>query len=130
MEPAILTREDTSSTDKMCTCPSLKFIEGCRQRFDLIEPGTEIPDDCLSVGWMDGDWPQLKGVTEEKLSQEASRLKHVDCKHAAGASLVQQPCDLSPVFKTVNRLQPMSTAKDTYCILKEEVKRQLTKLSA
>lgn len=44
----------------------LPFIEGCRRRFDLIEPGTEIPADCSSVGWMDGDWPQFKGVTEEK----------------------------------------------------------------
>lgn len=92
----------------------LPFIQATRRHFDMIEPGAEIPDHCY--------WPQLKGVTEEKLIEEATRLKHTDCKHAAGASLVQQPCDLAPVFKTLNRLQPLSTEKNRCCILKDEIK--------
>jgi hypothetical protein len=56
-----------------------KLLQDLRLRFDNIPPDCNIPDDCCSVGWMDGDWPQIKAVTSEEIIQLSENHRHTDC---------------------------------------------------
>lgn len=98
-------------TEKMSTL-SFYSVQDIRLQYDKIQPTDNIPDDCCSVGWMDGDWPHLKAVTSEEVLELSKHYKHTDCKHAAGASTVQQPCDTGVIFKMQHGLQSITTEKD------------------
>jgi hypothetical protein len=99
-----------------------KFLKEIRLRFDNIPLSGEIPDDCRSVGWMDGDWPQLKAVTSEEITKLSDVYRHTDCKkHAAAALLVQQPCNVGMIFKSQHSLQAQTTEKDECSILARNI---------
>jgi hypothetical protein len=70
---------------------------------------------------MDGDWPQIKAVTSEEITKLSESHRHTDCKHAAAASLVQQPCDVGTIFKTQHSLQARTTKKDECSILARNI---------
>jgi bifunctional N-acetylglucosamine-1-phosphate-uridyltransferase/glucosamine-1-phosphate-acetyltransferase GlmU-like protein len=74
---------------------------------------------------MDGDWPQIKAVTLEEIMKLSDLHRHSDCKHAAAASLVQQPCDVGMIFKSQHSLQARTTEKDECSILAKNINQIL-----
>jgi hypothetical protein len=97
------------------------FIAASRQAHDGIMPGSEIPDSKGAVGWCDGDWPQIKACVTDEMLGTAESHKVCMNKHAAAASLIQQPADLACTFKVVGRLQNTMTEKDRNCTFADRI---------
>ena len=74
----------------------------------LVDCGVAVPDELTAVSWFDGDMSQVKAVASEH--QLFFDNKVIANKQNAAATAVEQPCDLTPCFKDVNRYSKNTTA--------------------
>ena len=99
----------------------MPFIRDIRKKLGWT-PGQEVQESLKAVSWFDGDIGQLQTMLYE--AREATDETHriVRNKHSAAATGTQQPCDLSPVFRTLRQLQKNATAvNDNACGLAEDI---------
>ena len=89
----------------------LPFIAAIRKKLGLLE-GQEIPEWMTAISWFDGDIPQLQTMLFESRAALDLAEKIIRNKHAAAATGTQQPCDLSPVFRLLKKLELTTTADD------------------
>ena len=66
--------------------------------------GTSIPDKATAVAWSDGDLSQVYAVTQS--AELFTENKIIANKHNAARSGVEQPADLTPVFRIIKKIQP------------------------
>ena len=77
--------------------------------FDIAS-GTSIPDKATAVAWSDGDLSQVYAVTQS--AELFTENKIIANKQNAARSGVEQPADLTPVFRIIKKIQPTHTVRD------------------
>jgi hypothetical protein len=75
-----------------------------------IAVGTSIPDKATAVAWCDGDLSQVYPVTQS--AELFTENKIIANKQNAAQSGVEQPADLTPIFKIIKKIQPTHTVRD------------------
>lgn len=64
----------------------------------------EIGMEGTAVSWFDGGISQLKTIKDNEQQVKENKLRIICNKHARGCSAIQQPCDVSPAFRTIKRM--------------------------
>ena len=75
-----------------------------------IAAGTSIPDKATAVAWCDGDLSQVYAVTQS--AELFTENKIIANKQNAARSGVEQPADLTSVFRIIKKIQPTHTVRD------------------
>ena len=73
---------------------------------------TEIPDELLCVGWSDGDINHLKSLVKEDTREQCLQGKNIKCKQSAKRTGVEQPADVSVIFKLLKQTERTTTLDD------------------
>jgi len=98
------------------------FIRRIREKLGWRK-GQPVPESLRASSWFDGDIGQLQTMLFEAREALDEYERIVRNKHSAAATGTQQPCDLSPVFRILRRLQNNSTATaDTACGLADDIR--------
>ena len=92
----------------------LPFIRNVRKI--LSSSGTdsksEINDKLTCVSWVDGGMTQLQSIVDSNQQALEEKLKVFTCKQSASRTAVEQACDVSPVFRSINALQKSISMED------------------
>lgn len=71
----------------------------------------EVAASLTAITWSDGDWAQLAATCDRSRMEREVGKRVLACKHAGGASLVQQFAYLMSCFRRINHLNK-STSKE------------------
>lgn len=81
------------------------LIKRCRTDLRLLHGEAFEGIAATCVAWLDGARAQIKSIVED-LEHHLTNIDNlIHCKHSAGATGVQQPCDLSPIFRILKALE-------------------------
>ena len=75
-----------------------------------IAAGSSIPDKATAVAWCDGDLSQIDAI--KRSVEMYAENKIIANKQNAARSGVEQPADLTPVFKIIKKIQHTHTVRD------------------
>ena len=88
-------------------------MSNCRKEFFDWKEGTVIPDYLKAVSWCDGDLPQIQLLTDPDMLTKYHKHNIFMNKQHAATSGTTQHCDLTTIFRLMNRKVREYTVSDT-----------------
>ena len=107
----------------------LPFIALVRENLYGLKMGDPVPYELTAVSWSDGASVQLNAITDEQQQEMDSELKISSNKHSASRTAVEQPCDISPCFRSFRKLANGTSRDDVPAVgLQKKVKIKFAEL--